>query len=40
LELKAVFQISEDRGEALKIEKFIKKQKSSKLITKLTQINH
>jgi putative endonuclease len=39
-ELKAVFQISENRGEALKIEKFIKKQKSSELIIKLTQINH
>ena len=33
--LKAIFQISGDRGEAMKIESFIKKQKSKILIEKL-----
>jgi putative endonuclease len=36
-ELKAVFQVSENRGEALLIEKFIKKQKSKKLLLKLIE---
>jgi putative endonuclease len=38
-ELKAVFQVSENRGEALLIEKFIKKQKSKKLLLKLIEPN-
>jgi putative endonuclease len=36
-ELKAVFQVSENRGEALLIEKFIKRQKSKKLLLKLIE---
>ena len=36
-ELKAVFEVSENRGEALIIEKFIKKQKSKKLLLKLIE---
>ncbi len=36
-ELKAVFQVSENRGEALSIEKFIKRQKSKKLLLKLIE---
>jgi putative endonuclease len=35
-ELKAVFKISEIKGEAEKLEKFIKKQKSKNLLLKLT----
>ncbi|MDX5339330.1 MAG: GIY-YIG nuclease family protein [Cyclobacteriaceae bacterium] len=35
-ELKAIFEIEGDRGNAIKIEKFIKKQKSRSLIEKLT----
>ena len=38
-ELKAVFQVSENRGEALLIEKFIKRQKSKKLLLKLIEPN-
>jgi putative endonuclease len=34
-QLAAVFEVSEDRGEAMKLEKFIKKQKTKKLIDKL-----
>ena len=33
--LKAIFSISENRGDAMKMEKFIKKQKSKTLIEKL-----
>jgi len=33
--LMVVFEVSEDRGEAVKLEKFIKKQKTKKLIDKL-----
>jgi putative endonuclease len=33
--LAAVFEASEERGEAMKLEKFIKKQKTKKLIDKL-----
>ena len=33
--LKAVFEIGNDRGEALKVEKFIKKQKSRNLLQQL-----
>jgi putative endonuclease len=36
-ELKAVFQVSENHGEALLIEKFIKRQKSKKLLLKLIE---
>jgi putative endonuclease len=36
-ELKAVFQVSENRGDALIIEKFIKRQKSKKLLLKLIE---
>ena len=36
-ELKAVFQVSENRGDALLIEKFIKRQKSKKLLLKLIE---
>ncbi len=36
-ELKAVFQVSENRGEAISIEKFIKRQKSKKLLLKLIE---
>jgi putative endonuclease len=35
--LKAVFQVSENRGDALLIEKFIKRQKSKKLLLKLIE---
>jgi putative endonuclease len=38
-ELKAVFQVSENRGDALSIEKFIKRQKSKKLLLKLIEPN-
>jgi putative endonuclease len=34
-ELKAVFEVSNNRGDALKIEKFIKTQKNKKLLLKL-----
>ena len=34
-ELKAVFEVSNNRGDALKIEKFIKNQKNKKLLIKL-----
>jgi putative endonuclease len=33
--LAAVFEVSEERGEAMKLEKFIKKQKTKSLIEKL-----
>jgi putative endonuclease len=36
-ELKAVFQVSENRGDAILIEKFIKRQKSKKLLLKLIE---
>jgi len=38
-ELKAVFEVSENRGEGMKIEKFIKKQKSRKFIEVLIDEN-
>jgi len=34
-ELKAVFKVGENRGDALKIERFIKRQKSKKLLIQL-----
>ena len=36
-DLKAVFQVSENRGDAILIEKFIKRQKSKKLLLKLIE---
>ncbi|HVX25655.1 MAG TPA: GIY-YIG nuclease family protein [Parafilimonas sp.] len=36
-DLKSVFACSENEGETMRIEKFIKKQKSKKLIQKLTE---
>lgn len=36
-ELKAVFEVSENKEDALSIEKFIKRQKSKKLILKLIE---
>ena len=36
-ELKAVFQVSENRSDVLLIEKFIKRQKSKKLLLKLIE---
>ncbi|MBL7788963.1 MAG: GIY-YIG nuclease family protein [Chitinophagales bacterium] len=39
-ELAAVFKVSDNRGEAVLIEKFIKKQKSRKLIEKLVNPNY
>ncbi len=38
-ELKAIFQVSEKKGDADKIEKFIKKQKSRNLILQLINID-
>ena len=35
--LKAVYKVGNDRGEALKLERFIKKQKSRKLLLQLIQ---
>ncbi len=37
--LKAYFQISEDRGLAMRVERFIKKQKSRKFIEKILDNN-
>ena len=38
-ELKAVFQVSDQRGDADRLEKFIKRQKSRKLIEKLIDLD-
>ncbi len=37
--LQAVFQVSEDRGETVKLESFIKRQKSRKLIERLIDVD-
>jgi putative endonuclease len=39
-EVAALFQVSESRAEAMKIEKFIKQQKSRKFIFKLIETDH